>query len=213
MIFPNDAVIFKSIPLSLECEKGSRTDVSLITTDRVDSSGDKVIQHGGDWDTFRQNGSPVYYEHRDIQIGRALWVKPVEKGWLAKTQYASRPQDWPNTKAWPADAVFDLVQKGRLGGKSVTLLPKETRAPDAQEAEAGVKRVIQTWTVLGFSVCEAPVNEDAEVIVVSKAKVLSGYYSRKEVESRLEARLINALGNVDHGAIIQSVLDKLRGKI
>jgi len=211
---PPDMIEVKCAALSVECDEGSRTDVSMITTGAVDDAGDVVVQKGLDWDTFKGNGSPVYHEHKDIQVGRALWVKAVEKGWLAKTQYAAKPPDWPSTRAWPADAVFHAVQKGELRGKSITVLPKDIRVPSAAEAAKGIRRVIETATVIGYSICKAPINDEAEVLAVSKAQPPKiEYLSKAKIELGIEEHLLAAVQRINTDDVIQRVLDRLSGKV
>jgi len=160
-------VYFKALP-TIECGE-SRCDVSTITSKSVDAEGDIIIPDGLNWDKFQEDGSPVHYAHHSLRVGRALWIKSKGDRIIAKTKYDVAPASWSKDKPWLGDLVWSAVQKGALSGKSITVLPEDTRDPTPAEKQLGAKRVIATGTVMEFSVCKAPVNADAMVEEICKS--------------------------------------------
>jgi len=158
--------------------KGERADISLITSDAVDRDFEVMIPKGGDWSQFKRNPVVTFaHSYDQLPVGRALWVKPVkddkQAGWLAKTQYTERPEDWKD--AWFPDAVWHFVKSGDLPGKSIGFLPMDGSPPEEKEIKArpelaSVRFVIRKW--LAFEYAAAPVqsNPDAIVVAVGKAK-------------------------------------------
>src|SRR5262245_59628642 len=112
-----------------ELNPGERSDVSWISTECVDRSGDVVLAGGMDDRHFRLN--PIVTLGHDYSlppVGRSLWRRRVRDGDLAgikaKTQYPPRPPSWPAGEGpWLPDQVFALVQADLLRGKSIGFLP------------------------------------------------------------------------------------------
>jgi len=165
---PMGLIVLKALPV-VELFGPERCDVSTITSKSIDAEGDIVMPEGLDWDRFHEDGSPVHYAHHSLRVGRALWVKAKGDRIIAKTRYDSAPAGWSKDKSWIGDVVFDAVRKGALPGKSITVLPEEDRKPTDEEKAAGCKRVITKGTVMEFSVCKAPVNQDAVVEEICKS--------------------------------------------
>src|ERR1700688_4915084 len=100
-----------------ELNPGERSDVSWISTESVDRTGEVVISRGMNDSQFQQNPLVTLgHAYWMPPVGRALWRKRVKDGPLAgikaKTQYPARPEEW--TEPWPPDKVFSLVQAGLL---------------------------------------------------------------------------------------------------
>lgn len=165
---PMSLVYFKATP-EIQVLGDERCDVSTITSKAIDSQGDIIIPDGLDWDRFHEDGSPVHYAHHSLRVGRALWIKSKGDRIIAKTKYDSAPANWAKDKPWLGDLVLDAVKKGALPGKSITVLPTDEREPTKAEADLGAKRVIVKGTVMEFSVCKTPINQDAVVEEICKA--------------------------------------------
>jgi len=165
---PMQLVTLKAMP-TMEFDTDMRCDISTITSKSVDAAGDIVNPEGLDWERFYDDGSPVHYAHHSLKVGRALWVKSKGDTIVAKTQYDRAPANWTAGKDWLGDVVFSAVCKGALPGKSLTLLPEEERHPTTDEKALGCKRVIEKATVMEFSVCSRPVNQDAVVAEICKS--------------------------------------------
>lgn len=153
----------------MELDVSERCDISTITSKSVDAQGDIIMPDGLDWTYWQERGSPVHFAHNAIRVGRALWVKAKGDRWIAKTKYDSAPKGWDKSKPWLCDIVFDAVKKGTLPGKSITVLPTEEQEPNAEQRDLGAKRIISKGLVSEFSVCRAPVNQDAMVEEICKS--------------------------------------------
>jgi hypothetical protein len=163
-----------------ELNPGERSDVSWISTETPDRSGEVVIARGMNNSQFMQNplvtlGHSYYLP----PVGRSLWQKRVKDGDLvgikAKTQYPTRPDSWPEAEPWAPDKVFVLVQSGLMNGKSIGFLPTRVHFADAKEAKKNGwpegALVFDEWLLLEYAVCFLPVNQDALVQEVSKGMV------------------------------------------
>lgn len=172
-----------------------KADISIITTDSVDADGDMLKADGMDFSDFIAIGSPVQYNHRSLQVGRAAWVKPYSKdgvtGWIAKTLYHSTDK---GTEA------YNLVKSGQLSGKSIGGDWLEAREPDAIEKSLGAKRIITKSKVYEFSVCVLGANPDAKVI--AKEKAIVPKLTRDEIYKYL-------IANIN----IQDIVEIARGRI
>jgi len=165
-----------ALPGGMDIKDGERSDISLITNDAVDRDKEVIVPGGGDWKDFRKN-PVVTFAHRydELPVGRALWVKrsPEGNGWLAKTQYTTKPETWQGD--WFPDAVWHMVKSGDLRGKSIGFLPTEMSAPNEKEIAdrpelAGVGMMIRRWLALEYAVAPVQSNPDAYVVAVGKAQ-------------------------------------------
>lgn len=158
---------------------GERTDVSWISTEDPDRTGDVVLARGMNDSQFRLN--PIVtlnHAYWAPPVGRSLWRKvatdgPV-RGIKAKTQYPARPADWPADKDWPADIAFALVGADLLRGKSVGLLPTKVHTLDVKEIAANpgwekVGLVIDEWVLLEYACVFLPAQQNAVLESVGKS--------------------------------------------
>jgi hypothetical protein len=160
-----------------ELNPGERSDVSWISTESVDRTGEVVLARGMNDSQFQ--GNPL------VTLGHAYWLPPVGKslwrkrardgdlvGVKAKTQYPARPAAWPDVEPWPPDKVLALIQAGLLQGKSIGFLPTRVHVPDDKERKKNgwdnVGLVIEEWLLLEYACVFLPANQDALVEAVSK---------------------------------------------
>ncbi|HUW59442.1 MAG TPA: hypothetical protein VMZ06_00435 [Candidatus Bathyarchaeia archaeon] len=166
------------IAKATDLQEGERADVSLVTSDAVDRDGEVMLPKGGDWKQFQKN-PVVTFAHRydELPVGRALWIKRAKEegmnGWIAKTQYTSKPDGWEGP--WFPDAVWHLVKSGDLRGKSIGFMITDASPPEEKEIKArpelaGVSRVIRKFTVLEYAVAPVQSNPDAFVLAAAKAR-------------------------------------------
>jgi hypothetical protein len=165
---------------SMEFADDERADISLVTTDSIDRDGEVMLVNGGDFTQFKRNPTVTFAHKYDmLPAGRCMWLKKDDrngrKGWLAKTQYISKPADWSAGVAWFPDAVWHYVRTGNLPGKSIGFVPLEMRPPDEKEVKArpelaNVRRIIPKWLALEYAVCPIPCNPDALVQATAKAR-------------------------------------------
>jgi hypothetical protein len=160
-----------------ELNPGERSDVSWISTESVDRTGEVVLARGMNDAQFQAN--PL------VTLGHAYWLPPVGKslwrkrgrdgslvGVKAKTQYPARPAAWPDGEPWPPDKVLALIQAGLLQGKSIGFLPTRVHVPDERERQKNgwddVSLVIDEWLLLEYACVFLPANQDSLVEAVSK---------------------------------------------
>lgn len=150
---------------------GSKTDVSMVTTDDVDREGEIILPGGIDLTDFRRSPT-VFYNHDYAQpIGKALWINPEANGLAAMTKYAKKPADWQGP--WLPDAVHSMMQEGIGCGKSIGLIPLHMRPLARQDIEKrpdwkGADHIVDKGILLEFSAAPLPVNQNALSMAVSK---------------------------------------------
>jgi hypothetical protein len=164
-----------------ELNPGERSDVSWITTESVDRTGEVVMSRGMDDGQFRANPLVTLgHQYHLPPVGRSLWRRRVRDGARvgvkAKTQYPPRPESWPAADAWPPDQALALVQAGLLNGKSIGFLPTRVHIPDEAEVQKNgwgerVTLVIDEWLLLEYACVFLPANQDALVEAVTKGAV------------------------------------------
>src|SRR5260370_22212682 len=161
-----------------ELNPGERSDVSWISTESVDRTGEVIVARGMNDAQFQ--GNPL------VTLGHAYWLPPVGKslwrrrvkdgslvGIKAKTQYPPRPDGWRANDDVVPDKVLALVQAGLLQGKSIGFLPTKVHIPDEKEVRKNswseqVSLVIDEWLLLEYACVFLPANQDALVEAVSK---------------------------------------------
>lgn len=209
---------------TLEVKEGERADVSLVTTDAVDRDFEVMVPEGGDWAQFLKN-PVVTFAHRydELPVGRALWVKRhrdnAHNGWLAKTQYTSRPADWQGQ--WFPDAVWHFVKSGDMPGKSIGFLPLEVSEPTALEIERrpdlkSVSAVIRRWLALEYAV--APVQSNPQALVQAVAKAQSAGVDVPEAlleaaQAAAPRAIDRAFERIDIKEMVREELARLRGRV
>jgi hypothetical protein len=164
-----------------ELNPGERSDVSWITTESVDRTGEVVRARGMNDGQFQANPLVTLGHSYSLPpVGRSLWRRRVKdgerQGVKAKTVYPARPETWPDGEKWAPDQVFALVQAGLLNGKSIGFLPTKVHIPDEAEVKTNnwseqVSLVIDEWLLLEYACVFLPTNQDALVEAVSKGAV------------------------------------------
>jgi hypothetical protein len=164
-----------------ELNPGERSDVSWISTESVDRTGEVVVARGMNDSQFQGNPLVTLGHAYHLQpVGRSLWRRRVKDGDLAgikaKTQYPPRPDAWSAGDEWLPDKVLALVQAGLLQGKSIGFLPTRVHVPDEKEAKKNgwgnnVSLVIDEWLLLEYACVFLPANQDALVESVAKGSL------------------------------------------
>jgi hypothetical protein len=142
-----------------ELAPGERCDVSWISSEEPDRTNEVVVARGMNDGQFKLN--PIVtlnHAYTLPPVGRSLWRKVVKdgarRGVKAKTQYPSRPADWPKDD-WPPDIAFALVQADLLRGKSIGFLPTKVHTPTKEEKQQdgwnAVELVIEEWVLLEYA--------------------------------------------------------------
>lgn len=166
----------KAVPVIGEdftLDAGTRSDISMITTDSIDRDGEVVVPGG--IDTRNYNGVVTFAHTYDaLPVGRCLWIKPKDNGLLAKTMYAPKPTAWGDEQ-WFPDAVLSLMQMDppTCTGKSIGFIRMEAHGPTPDEIRARPE-LANCWLItdkavlIEYAVAPVPCNPDAEMIAISK---------------------------------------------
>ena len=154
-----------------ELNPGERSDVSWISTESVDRTGEVVLARGMDDSQFQSNPLVTLgHSYTLPPVGRSLWrcrVKDGERvGIKAKTQYPPRPEAWPAGETWAPDQILALIQSGLLNGKSIGFLPTKVHIPEKAEVQKNawpdqISLVIDEWLLLEYACVFLPANQDA----------------------------------------------------
>ena len=214
-----------------ELNPGERSDVSWISTESVDRTGEVVLARGMDDGQFRLN--PLVTLNHDYSlpaVGRSLWRRRVSDGTppqglvgiKAKTLYPPRPSSWPADEPWLPDQVFALVQAGLLAGKSIGFLPLQVHVPDEKEvAQRGwaedVRLVIDRWLLLEYACVSLPANPHALVEAVAKGRLRLdaglAFTSVREVERAVHRHVQQLDLPAFLSRVVREALDRVSGRI
>lgn len=176
-------------PSEISIEEGERAAIRLITTPRLDRDGEILIPDGAILDDFRQSPSVLFgHQYDRLPVGKDVWIKPVKKGILAKTVYATHQF---------AEDDFQCVKGGFLNSNSVGFIPldrvtqSDTRFKDVVdrlEKEYGVPReeaqaakaIYTKWLLLEHSDVPVASNTQSLNLAVSKGELILDSKSMKE---------------------------------
>jgi hypothetical protein len=226
-----------------ELNPGERSDVSWISTESVDRTGEVVVARGMNDSQFQ--GNPLVtlgHAYWMPPVGKSLWRRRVKDGSLvgikAKTQYPPRPDNWPAAETWVPDKVLALVQAGLLQGKSIGFLPTKVHIPDEKEVRKNnwseqVSLVIDEWLLLEYACVFLPANQDALVEAVSKGAMPTdflaacgvayshtlpsptplGFTPWEEVEKAIQRRVAAIDFDAVARHVIREAFDRARGRV
>jgi hypothetical protein len=165
-------------PADISIEDGERAAIRLISTPHIDRDGEILVPSGCMMDDFRKNPVCLYaHDYAGLPIGKDIWIKPTNKGILAKTVYANHQF---------AQDVYGCVKDGFLNTSSAGFIPVEVvsngeKGFDAWQAilekdygitrdESGqAKRMYTKWALLEHSDCPVPSNAACLNLLVGKS--------------------------------------------
>lgn len=174
---PRDPIYtLKRTALASKISNSQRSDISWISEESMDRSGDIVLANGMDDSLFGANPVVTLNHNYELApVGLSAWRKPSTesgfKGIKAKTVYPTRPDSLPENIPWIPDQIFALVQTGLLAGKSIGFLPLTVRNPTSQEIRdtpnlINVNLIIEKWLLLEYACCAFPAQPHALVQTV-----------------------------------------------
>lgn len=210
---PKDCTYRKAsaIPDSIEVLDGERSDISKVSTNALDREYEVVLPEGIDLSWFQRNPIVTFaHKYDEMPVGRCKWIKHVPDALLAKTIYASKPDNWSGD--WLPDAIFALTQQQVLRGKSIGFLPTKLRSPTPEEIKAHpswdkAAAVIESAMLLEYAVAPVPVNQ--ECLVEAVAKGFGSQVRRLGLEVPMIDLLLRSLEQVDSKKIADSLYNKL----
>jgi hypothetical protein len=182
---PTTSQLSKVFGSDTRVEAGERSVEARISTAAVDRAGDVLMPSGVNLKNFKAN--PVVYlahDYYSLPVGKAVAIKSTDSAIIAKTEFASRPDDYPADKEWLPDTLLSLYQQGVLRGWSVGLNVIEARAANKRDVESyggDVRRVITKWELVEYSVAPIPMNQEALTLAVAK-----GYCSPEAAKAVLK---------------------------
>lgn len=180
----DENVIFirKGITASdLEFKDGERAIISHITTDTVDRDGEIVDPDGAFLKDYEKNPVVLFgHDHRNLPIGRNMWIKRDEKGLVAKTIYATHQQ---------AEDVYQYRKQGFPLAQSIGFIPIETVRYEegSKERKQGIFRKFTKWILLEYSDVPVPSNPDAIAIAISKGLIPNDSVEKVEGSSEIKS--------------------------
>jgi len=149
----------------LKFEEGERAVISNITTDSVDRDGEIVDPKGVILTDYEKNPVVLFgHDHRNLPIGRNMWIKRSKNGLIAKTTYATHQL---------ANDVYEYRKGGFPLAQSIGFIPLkvENYAEGSEERKQGVYRKYTKWLLLEYSDVPVPSNPDAVAIAISKGLI------------------------------------------
>lgn len=156
-----------------------RTFNSIITSENIDRDGEILKSQGLDYSDFLKNPLIFYnHDYDSIPIGKCIKLNKFDTYWTAEGQIATRPEWLQNTDFLP-DSIWALMSKPNniLKGVSLGFIPIDSRKPSKKDIEQygnSIKRVINKYMLLEYSIVNLPCNPKALITYVNdNAKSLS----------------------------------------
>lgn len=156
--------LFETFDTTLD--EGSRTVVSVISTDALDRDGEVMLPSGLEKKNYA--GNPVVLFNHDLgrlPVGKCLWVKSQGNKIIAKTYITDKTELGRD--------IFGLLQDDILKGVSIGFISRDFSAPTAAEIKgrpelAKARGIHRKWELFEYSFVTVPCNPEALTLAVSK---------------------------------------------
>ena len=157
----------------IEVEESERAVIGIINTSAKDRDREIVDPDGAVLTDYQHNRVVLYaHDYHSLPIGRNMWIKNKPGvGLIAKTEFASRPDDLPKEQPWLPDQVYHLMKSGYLNGFSIGFIPMEERDLTPIETKGGVERAWSKWLMLEYSIVAVPSNPEAVAMEVKSGTI------------------------------------------
>lgn len=147
--------------------------IAKISTTDVDRDGDVMMPSGIDLTHFRENPVVLFgHDSSRMPVGKAMRISTEPNSVIAEVKFAERPPEHPDAAEWVPDTMLSMFKQNILRAFSVGFIIPEGGARLANKKDQtrfpGVKRVINKWQLLEFSVVPIPSNPGALATAVSK---------------------------------------------
>jgi hypothetical protein len=181
-----------------------RADVSIISTDQLDSYKTIFEPDGMDWSEYLGPiGAPVMNQHSSFKIGRCAWVKPYQakgvRGFIAKTVYDDSTL---------GNMAYNAVKSGGINGKSIGFIPLETRKPSEAELKKypDLEEVISRCVIMEYSTVVEPANPSAKVVAREAAPIVEAKMTDRQLQDLI-------MSKIDIDGIVRKVIRKAMGRV
>ena len=152
---------------TIQVDTEKRTMVATITTEVVAHNGAVIVVDGVDLTVYRSNPVVLWsHQHFLPPVGRNLWIKRDGGALIAKSQFATRPEN--HSGEWIPDTLLNLYAQDILRGVSVGLkinklefMDEEGRKRDDVRKNKILKAadfIIWESVLLEYSCCSIPMN-------------------------------------------------------
>jgi HK97 family phage prohead protease len=152
---------------------------STITANTLDLDGEVLMPEGCISSDFERRGTVLWNHDTERPIGRMVGKLRRKAGYIeADTEWSARPAGHPAEAEWFPDTVKHWVETGVVSGVSVTFIPLQSRAANAEDRKTygdRVQRVYQRWQLIEYSVVPIPSNQQALITAVSKGLISREY--------------------------------------
>lgn len=200
--------IVKAFSADVTVDEGERAVTAIISTNAVDRDGEVLIPMGLNSKEFEKN-PVVFFNHAyadsfvddlgaKLPVGKCVALKREDDRIVAKTVFASRPDNYPAEKEWLPDTLLSLYQQGVMNAFSVGFIPKVLRPASQKDLEKygeECKRVYAKWNMFEYSVVPLGANQEAVTLAVSKGMI------KPDVAKRLFGVEAKAAKLIEDGAL------------
>jgi len=172
-----------------------RAVISYISTNTKDRDDEVLLPEGVILSNYTKNPKVLYgHDYRSLPIGNCAWIKPDEKGLIAKTIFAKN--EW-------ADQVYQACTEDvggtgpLLKGWSVGFIPKKWEEPEIKEGKEAEdkdmpKRIYTEWELLEYSVVPIPSCPEALTLAIEKGLLPEGRLKKDlEIEWKKEREVVD----------------------
>ena len=149
---------FRQFIATKEKTEDENTAIAAISTDGIDRDKEVILPKGVNFENFNKNPVVLWaHDYSGTPIGKAQWVKQGRK-------YIKAKWEWADTAK--AQEIKQLWDGGFLNAISVGFIVSKSHEPTPADIKktpewANVRRVIDEWELLEFSIVPVPANPEA----------------------------------------------------
>ena len=155
--------------------------IAWISTDSIDRDKEVLMPKGIKSENYYKNPVVLWaHDYSGTPVGKAQWVKQGRK-------YIKAKWEWADTEK--AQEIKQLWDGGFLNAVSVGFISTKTHEPTPDDIKkkpewADVRRVIDEWELLEFSIVPVPANPDALVAAVKELKISEATQKELGIEEK-----------------------------
>lgn len=174
---------FRLFIATKESTDEDNTAIAAISTDAIDRDKEVMSPKGVDFDNYNKNPVVLWaHSYTETPIGKTQWVKQGRK-------YIKAKWEWADTEK--AKEIKQLWDGGFLNAVSVGFIVSKSHEPTPAEIKKNpewveVRRVIDEWELLEFSIVPVPANPDALVAAVKEFNISEATQKELGIENEVE---------------------------